>query len=186
MKNRITKNKKGALSDLFVFMIIAFTLAIAVVMLYYVGTETLSQLLSQADTFQTALDGTGLNATDVINDTFGQVPNAYQSLRWITAMLIIGMALSILISSFLVRTNPVFFVAYIFVWIIAIVVSIPLSNVYEEIYQNDLLATAFSGFWGQTYIFLNLPIWITVIGGLAGIIMFINMVRSNRAQTEFG
>ncbi|KKL13923.1 hypothetical protein LCGC14_2520900, partial [marine sediment metagenome] len=36
----------------------------------------------------------------------------------------------------------------------------------------------FSGFWGQTFIFLNLHIWITVIGGLAALIMFVNMIRT--------
>jgi|TARA_R100000093_G_scaffold58046_1_gene30317 hypothetical protein len=174
------KNKRGDFTALFVFMIIAFALSILVVVMYYVGTETFNQLLTNQEGIQKALEGTGLNATDVITDTFGQVPNAYQSLKWITTMLIVGMMLSILISSFMVRTRPVFLVAYVLIWIIAIIVSVPLSNVYDTVYQNDLLASSFAGFWGQTYIFLNLPLWITVIGGLAGILMFVNMVRGER------
>jgi uncharacterized membrane protein len=177
---KITKNKRGSFADLFVFMIIAFILAVIVVVMVYVGTETLDQLLANQEGFQNALEGTGLNATTVIMDTFGQVPNAYTSLHWITVMLIVGMAMSILISSYLVRTKPVFFVAYILIWIIAIIVAVPLSNAYETISETPLLASTFTGFWGQTYILLNLHIWITVIGGLAGIIMYINMVRGSR------
>jgi len=176
------KNKKGSFADLFMFMIIAFTLSIMVVVMVYVGTETLSQLLANQEGFQRALEGTGLNATTVIMETFGQVPNAYTSLHWITVMLIVGMAMAILISSFLVRTKPVFFVAYILIWIIAIIVAVPLSNTYETISETPLLQDTFSGFWGQTFILLNLHIWITVIGGLAGIIMYINMVRGVNDQ----
>ena len=174
------ENKKGAgLTDLFVFMVVAFALAIIVVVMVYIATVTYNNLAS-SDAIAKAIEGTSLNGTDVVGDTFGKVPNAYASLKWITVMLIVGMALSILISSFLVRTKPVFFIAYIFIWIIAIIVSVPMSNTYETIYTNELLAPTFSGFWGQTYIFLNLHIWITVIGALAGILMFINMSRAER------
>jgi len=41
-----------------------------------------------------------------------------------------------------------------------------------------LLADTFTGFYGATWIFLHLPIWITVIGLLAGLLMFINAVRN--------
>lgn len=173
------KNKRGAgLTDLFVFMVVAFALAIICALFLYIGTTTYNNFLSHSEGFDKALEGTGMSSADVIGDTFGQVPNAYQSLKWITVMLIVGMAISILISSFLVNTHPVFFVAYLFIWIIAIIVAVPMSNAYEIIYQNKALSSTFAGFWGQTYIFLNLHIWITVIGGFAGILMFINMVRS--------
>ena len=176
------KNKKGNATQLFVFLVVAFVLVIAVVIMYFVATTTYTELLSKADVIQTALGDSGENATDVINNTFGKVPNAYQSLKWITVMLIFGMMLSILVTSFLVRTRPVYFIAYLFLWVIAIIVSVPISNTYEVIYQTPTLAEAFSGFWGQTYIFLNLPIWIAVIGALAGIVMFVNMVR----QSQYG
>lgn len=174
------KNKRGDLAQLFVFMAIAFALAIAVVIMFYVATTTYYKLLEQAPNIQKVLPND--NATEIIQNTFGKVPNAYQSLKWITTMLIVGMMLSILITSFLVRTNPVWFVAYLFLWLIAIIVSVPMSNTYETIYTNPSLASSFTGFWGQTYIFLNLPIWIGVIGALAGIVMFVNMVR----QSQYG
>ena len=176
---KFTEDKRGAgFTDLFVFLVFAFVLALACGMFVYIGTTTYEALQNKSDAFQGGM--TSHNASEIIASTFGNVPNAYSALRWITVMLIVGMAISILVSSFLVATRPVFFVVYILIWIIAIIVSVPMSNAYETIYQTPHLATAFSGFWGQTFIFLNLPIWITVIGGLSGIIMFVNMIRVNK------
>ena len=177
----LLKNKKGDLTQLFMFMIISFILAIACVIMFFIATTTYDSLIDNAPAIQKVL-GAGENATDIINSTFGEVPNSYQALKWITTMLIMGMALSILITSFLVRVNPVWFVAYIFLWIIAIIVSVPMSNTYETIYSTPTLASSFSGFWGQTFIFLNLPIWIAVIGAIAGIVMFVNMIK----QSQYG
>jgi len=169
-------SKKGALSDLFLFMAIAFVIIIFSVIMLYVSTTTYNALQSNTG-IQEGLGSDG-NATDIINHSFGQVLNAYQSLKWITFVLIFGFALSILITNFLVRTNPIFFVPYTIILVIAIIVSVPLSNSYETIYQNPLLADTFTGFYGATWIFLHLPIWITVIGLLAGLLMFINAVRN--------
>lgn len=177
IKNKRTRwGKQGAMSDLFLFITIGFIIVIFSVVMYFVATKTYTSLLS-SNAIQKGLGNDG-NATQIINQTVGQVVNAYQSLKWITVMLLFGLALSILISSFLVKTNPIFFVPYVIILIIAIIVSVPVSNTYETIYQNPVLAESFSGFWGATWIFLHLPIWVTVIGIFAGILMFINVVRN--------
>lgn len=172
-------NKRGTGTDLFVFMIMAFLLSIMTVTMFYAVNVTDEKLKENIPLFQEAM-GTGGNATEVIEGVFGNVPRAYESLKWITSALIIGMILAILISSFLINTRPVVLVAYIFIWIIAIIVAVPLANTYEQIYQNPVLASSFSGFWGQTYIMLNLHIWVMVVGALAGIVLFVNFIRRSR------
>lgn len=172
----IVRSKRGAMTDLFLFMAIAFVIILFSVIMFYVGGRTYSALLSN-DGIQKGLGADG-NATDIVNHTVGKVVLAFQSLKWITFVLIFGFALSILMTSFLVKTNPIFFVPYTIILIIAIICSVPMSNAYETIYQNPLLAESFSGFWGATWIFLHLPIWITTIGLLAGVLMFINVVRN--------
>ena len=173
---RILKSKKGAFSDLFLWMAISFVIIIFSVVMYFIANKTLDSLLG-TDAIQKGLGDDG-NATQIVQDTFGQVPNSYSALKWITFVLIFGFALSILMTSFLVKTNPIFFVPYVIILIVAIIVSVPLSNTYETIYQNPLLASSFIGFWGASYIFLHLPIWVSVIGIFAGVLMFINVVRS--------
>lgn len=169
-------NKQGGLTDLFLFMALAFAMVLFMVIMVYVGNTAYTKLSEKAPAFQKALGNSG-NATEIINSSVGQVNVAYSSLKWISVMLIFGLMLSILLTSFLVRTYPVFFVPYIFIVVIAVIVSVPISNAYETIYQNPTLASSFSGFFGATWIFLHLPIWITVIGILAGVLMFINVIR---------
>jgi len=55
-----------------------------------------------------------------------------------------------------------------------------MSNTYETLISNPLLTDTYSGFVGGNFIWLNLPIWITVIGFGAGLIMFINVAKSGR------
>ena len=74
--------------------------------------------------------------------------------------------------SYLLTTKPIFFIPYIFVVIIAIIVSVPLANSYETLMNDPTLASTFAGFTGSNWIMLNLPIWITIIGITGGIIMF--------------
>lgn len=167
-------NKKGAFTDLFLWMGIAFVIVLFMVIMTYVGTTTYNALSENAANIGASSEAEG---QAIIDDTFGKVPNAYTSLRWISTMLIIGYALSIIVSSFLVKSNPVFFVPYVFVLILAVIISVPISNSYEVVYQNPTLASTFTGFFGATWIFLHLPIWVAVIGIIAGILMFINVLR---------
>jgi hypothetical protein len=173
----LLKNKRGAFTDLFLFMGLAFLVVIFMVMMTFASNVVFKELNENSDAIQRGLGDSG-NATEIIQGSVGKVVEAYGSLKWISVVLIFGFALSILLTSFLVRTNPVFFVPYILIVVIAVIVSVPLSNTYEQVYQHPELAETFAGFFGATWIFLHLPIWVLVIGVLAGILMFINVVRN--------
>ena len=179
---QLLNNKKGSYASLFVFMIVGFILILCCVAFVYIGTTTYDKLLENTDAFDKALEGSEITGEEAITSTFGNVTTSYNVLKWATVVLIVAMILSILITSFLIRARPVFFVGYIFVVIIAAIVSAPMSNAYETVYNNPALASTFTGFWGASYIFLNLPVWVVVIGLIAGIIMFAGMVR----QSQYG
>ena len=100
----------------------------------------------------------------------------------LTTVLIVGLMFSIFLTSYLVKVRPIFFVPYILLVIIAIVVSVPMSNTYEVIINNPTLASTYSGFIGGNFIWLNLPIWVTVIGFGAGLIMFMNVMRISKNE----
>jgi len=167
---------KGALTDLFVYMAVIFIMVLFMVSMMFIANKTKAELLAKADILQG--DSTSYNATTLIEKTIGGVTNAYEPLKWISVMLMIGFALSILVTSFLVRTNPVFFIPYAIIVVVAVIISAPISNTYETLYNNPTLHSTFVGFFGASYIFSYLPIWIAVIGLLAGILMFVNVVRS--------
>ncbi len=179
----LIKNKRGGFTDLFLFMIFAFVIILISVVMIYIGIQTEDQLqesLGKMDLHDTI----GNNASVVIDNTMGVTNTTFTALYWITVFLIGGMILSIFIGSYLITTKPIFFIPYIFIVIISIIVSVPISNSYETLMSNPTLSSTFTGFTGANWIMLNLPVWITIIGITGGIIMFSRMGR--KEETIYG
>jgi uncharacterized membrane protein len=164
-------NKTGGFTDLFLFMIFSIIIIFICGIFIYIGGIANTQI---QDTLGNKTFGTA-NTTEIIHNTMGKVNNTYQALYWISVFLMVGMIISIFIGSFLVTTKPIFFIPYIFILIIAIIVSAGLSNAYEQVIADPTLADTFSGFIGANFIMSQLPIWIAVIGIVGGIIMFVRM-----------
>ena len=171
-------NKRGAFVDLFVFMIFAFVLVVVIGMLLYVFGVAEDGLHDTMDgmTFGTA------NATEVINDSVGATTISFQALYWLSVLIIFGMILGIFIGSYMVTTKPVFFIPYLFIWIIAIIVSVPLSNAYETLSADPTLASTYANFVGANFILNNLPMIVAIVGIVGAIIMFTRMGR----REEYG
>ena len=173
-------NRKGTFTDVFIWMIVSFIIVTISGLFIYMGGVVNDELHASLDDMVIG-DGS-TNVSEVIDDTYGGITPAYHSLYWITAFLIVGMAIAVLIGSALVTTRPVFFIPYIFITIIAIVTSTGIANAYYEIRNNAVLSSTFAGFTGANYIFAYLPIWVTIIGITGGIIMF---VRMQQGRDEF-
>ena len=165
------KGKRGGFTDLFIFMIISVIIVFISGIFIYLGGEVNTKLHSTMDGMQFG----DLNGSDVVTNTMGKVSSTYDALYWISVFLMVGMIISIFIGSYLVTTKPVFFIPYLFVVIIAVIVSVGLSNAYEQVIENPLLASTFDKFVGANFILSKLPIWITIIGFVGGIIMFVRM-----------
>lgn len=164
-------NKKGGFTDLFIFMIVSFVIILISAIFIYMGGKVETEVSSK-------LDGQmfgDVNGTQIVDQTLGKVDQSYQALYWISIFLMVGMILSIFIGSYLVTTKPIFFIPYIFILIIAIIVSVGISNAYEQVIETPMLAETFAGFVGANFIMSKLPIWITIIGIVGGIIMFARM-----------
>jgi hypothetical protein len=167
-------NKKGGFTDLFIFMIFAFVIVLISVLWVYMGGMAQTQLHASMDGMALG-DTVGNNASQVIDNTIGAFNQSISALQWITVFLIVGMILSIFIGSYLVRTKPIFFIPYLFIVIIAIIVAVPMSNGYETLMSNETLNGTFQLFMGANFIMLNLPMWISIVGIMGGIIMFSQM-----------
>lgn len=168
----LRKNKQAAISDMFLLMIAGFLfvlLAGAFILAFGIVTTNLIAI----DT------GAGEpNISNAASITFGNINVAIQQLRWWTFALIIGFAISIFVSNFLIRINPVFFIFHIMITIIAVVVAIIISNAYEVVYTSPTtFGATLQSFTGSSWMLLNLPILITVIGVLGGIFQFIGITR---------
>ncbi len=176
-------NKKGQLTasygDVFVFIIMSFVVVVFFGILYF-GFGQVETVLQNVQ-----IDFAGdsfANFSEVVDATYGEVYDAYGLLRIITYVIIFSMVLTILISNYLVRINPVFFIIYILVCIIAIIVSAYVSNTYEGLLLDPTFGSTLMSFEGSSYIMLYLPAWATVISLVGGLIMFMGIIRTRNQE----
>ena len=173
-------NRKGAVTDLIVVIIVGLILLLFVVV-WMVGWGMLTDAVTSIKT----TDASGVNISQAGEDIFGAVDEGLKVWYWAVAAIIFVMFISIFISNFLVKTHPVFLVAYIFIVIVSIIFSVVISNAYETtILTNSLIGEELENFSGVNLIFLNLPIWITVIGFLGAIFLFVGITRDKGAGSS--
>lgn len=168
-------NKKGGIFDIVLAIVMAVILVFFCVIITYAQTITYDKLQEVAPTLQKSFSNE-TNVSQIITDTVGNTSVAYATLPWITVMLIFGFFLSVLITAFLVKTHPVFFVAYIFIAIIAVILSAYISNAYQTLSTNALLQSTWMNFTGANFIFNYFPIWVTAIAFIAGLLMYANLM----------
>jgi hypothetical protein len=165
-------NKQGALTDMFLFMIVAILILLVSGMFIYMGVRVNAELHTNLDNQEI---GDAVNYSEIIDNSMGQVDVSYRLMYWLSILLIVGMMISVFIGNYMVTTRPIFFVPYLFITIIAILVSVGISNAYQEIIADPTLASTFVGFIGSNFIMIYLPIWVTIISFIGGIIMFVRM-----------
>jgi len=156
------KNKKGDILDILVFLLTIVILAI--------GFFTFSYVIPQiTDGFKTAgLDNSaeGVSAIDHL-ESFGIV-SIQRGFFFIFAGLIMG----IMVSSFFIRTHPIFIFLYIFLLGITLVLGVYLGNMYQTFTENAIFATRLAD---QTWINLvmnNILKIILGVGAFSIIIIF--------------
>jgi hypothetical protein len=167
-------NKRGGFTDIFLFMIISFVLVLFCGIFIFISGEVTDQMQETIANTNLIGDGTN-NASVVVSNTMGASNNSFQALYWISIFLIFGMIIAIFIGSFMVTTKPIFFIPFLFLLIIAVIVSVPLSNAYETLRSTAELETTFSSFTGSNWILSNLPMIVVIVGFVGAIIMFVRM-----------
>ena len=170
MKMRpLIQNKRGSFLGLFLLIILSVIFLFIAGIFMYVGDLTEDKLHETMDDMEFG----DANTSEIIDATFGKVSQSYSHLTWITVMLIFGMVLSIFIGSYKVRTEPVYFIPYIIISLIAIIVSVGVANAYEEVIAHPTLSSTFAKLTGGNFFMLNLPTFITVIAFIGAIIMYV-------------
>ena len=110
--------------------------------------------------------------------------NILQQGSFITIILsFVALIISMVVSAFLVPTHPIFFPIYIIVWIFAIVIAAPVSNVWIEVSVNTTLSSSVSTFGIQDRFMSYLPWYIGVIGSFVLVILY---AKRRQEGAEFG
>ena len=157
----IIKQKKGELTDMLIFVITLFILATGFFIIMFVIPSITDGLRTAG--LNNSIEGTNAiqsldNFNDIINNGF--------------MLLSVGLVISMMITSFLVRTHPIFLFLYIFFLIVGLLLAVYLGNAYNAIENNPIFSTALSQatflHWWMNYIFeITLA-----VGALSMIIVF--------------
>lgn len=172
-------NKRGAWSDLFVWMIIAFVL---IIMFAY--------FMDIFGVIHTVFSGLGTvggtNYTDIGESTVGAVANGMSYLPTLALVMILSLVGSVFITNALIsKVHPVFFFLYVIVAIVAVIFSAYLSNAYETVMLSQGISPSLASFTAPTWIMLHLPIWTTIIAFVGGIFLFININQDSQEGGGF-
>ena len=174
----IIKNKKGAYTDVFVFIIMAFAITVFFGIMYY-GFSEFNDVLT---TVQFDIGDT--NFTTIVDQTWGQVFDAYDQLKTLAYVLIFGMILTMFTSAWMVRRPPIFLVIWIVVSLVAIIAGAYISNAYQLLLANPDFGSTLESFKGASYMLLYLPFLAGIISLFTGLISLIGLNKSRREEGQ--
>ncbi len=170
------EDKKGQTTDVLTFVIIAFV-AVLFILLWVYTFGIMSNAFADITQFAGSV-----NVSETAENTFGQMNNAFKSQADLIALAILfGMMLEIFIINYFTKKHPIFFVVHVVITMIAVLVSVYLSNIYETFITGYPFSSIIvSNMAISSSIMLHLPIWATVIGLLGAVFLVIGYVRSGR------
>ena len=164
------KNEKR-IQDL-LFVIIVLVVAGMTIFGYLMIAEKLEEKISPK--FNEEVAGSGdvfTTTTDIVNNTSD----------WAFVAIFVLMILSLIISSFLIYTHPVFAIVFIIMLMIFIVVSIYVANVYYEYSRIPEFANALANLPMTDWILTNLPLITLVLGVLSIIVIYSKFQGQNQS-----
>lgn len=157
-------NKQGNILDWFFIIAILFlTVVVLLVSSLIMSTVNNTQIFSDYPEAQAGMD----SATNTIL--------GFDNLM---IFIVVGLSIFVLVSSAVVFNHPAYFIAGLFLLMIAIVVAAVGSNAFYDFVQNPVIAAEAANYPKLLFLFNNLPIYIGVLGILALVGMFISYQRT--------
>jgi len=172
---KIRRSKKGQspLTGLFTWIAVSFATVLIIAVFLY-GMDQITTGLRDVG----SIPGSNINFTTIVDQTIGQLNLALGQLRFFAVLLIFGMGMSILISNFIIKANPVFFWGYSLIVAIAIYLSIQVTIAYNSLLDSGLvIETALLSMRGANFMMQSLPVWVTIIGFGGAIFLFMGIRR---------
>ena len=153
---------KGDPTDIILFVVIIFFLAVSFVIVLFVNSK-IGEVINTTVLNQSAASNDIVQGLDNINTTVTQ-----RGFVLVFALFIIGL----MISSFLVRVHPIFIFIYIFTLGMSILLAVYLTNTYQLLIENEQLATLAANYEMITWIMHNSVKILVAVGSLTMIITF--------------
>lgn len=165
-------NNKGQIGDIVFIMVTLTSIALTMILAKYVY-----------DKIGVAITGSTL-ATAESTAAYNSFNTAFVTFNGLFAWIIMGLTCILLITSFLVRSHPVFVIINIVGCAFLIFLGMIFSNIYYDVASTpDLINISTSTFSTTTFIMLRMP-WIAVfMTFLVSIVMFI---KGDAGQGPYG
>ena len=156
---KIKINKKGSIEDIFFFIVTLLGLALFLIIIAY----TIPQVTE------------GLEETDINNSAgaramFTESNKTMDRLDPVYLIIFGGLIISILITSFMIGSHPIFIPVYIFLLGFAVIIGVIANHVYDEFAANADLATVAAS---QTFMVAIMDHFVTIIVAVGIISMII-------------
>ena len=117
------------------------------------------------------------NMTQAAQVTFGNVYQSILALRIVAIVYILGLAVCIILTNAMMKVNPMWFFLYILFALLAVLFAPQVSNAYLNLMQSGIYGGELNNFGMASWLVLNLPTLVMVIGILGTVLLFINIVR---------
>lgn len=155
-------NRRGDITDMLIFVIVLFILAIG----FFIFAFVVPQISG-------GLADAGLNNTNEGSFAIDELSNfGTITIQRGFFFLFTGLIISTMISSFFARTHPIFLFLYILILAITVFISVYLGNAYEQFAATPIFAETLAS---QTLLNVVLSNMITIaiaVGALSMIIVF--------------
>ena len=173
---KLIEDRRGNYADVFIFIIMSFVVVIFFGIMYY-GFSLFDTALS---TIQFDIGDT--NFTTIVDQTWGEVYDAYDQLKTIAYVLIFGMILTMFINAWAIRRPPIFLVIWIITSLVSVIVGVYISNTYQLLLNNQDFGSTLQSFSGASYLILYMPYLAGIFSLLNGLISLVGINRSKREE----
>jgi len=155
-------NKKGSAVNIFLFAVVGFAMAVTLILGFYVVDTEILPKLRESDIVN----------TPVVNDSLNTYEASLATLDYAGFGIIIGLWLVVILAALLTRIHPAFYFIYVLMLVLAIVVSVPLSNSYQSIEATLGVGASFTI---TGFVLNNSPLFTAIVGMAGLVISFVKM-----------
>ena len=163
----IEKNK-GQVRDIMVMIIVLFIVGICVFITVFVN-KNVTEAFIYDEAINDSFNHTNINVTEIMESGMNITSNVSD---YIVFTLFIGFSIVIIVLSYIFGGHPVFLIFYFIVIVLAVIFSIILANIWDDLYTSPEF-TSISGTLPITNnVIIYMPFYVIVVGGLAAMAMF--------------
>jgi hypothetical protein len=126
----------------------------------------------------------GLNNTLAMNNAIDSIDNFVSIINYGTFFVMVGLLMSILITSFLVRTHPIFLIMYILFIPISITLAVYLGNAYNTLATNAAFTAVYANA-NMINLFFEHLVKITLVANFISIIIVLAKFSSGGQSVQY-